>query len=387
MKLTSISLLANGASAANLLAAHFTGSIFSLSYENGVLTQTGEVSGDVAMPSWLTVADGPDGKKVYVADESSGEGVAVTYDVDANGQLSNTVITPVPGGSVHSAVYGDGFFAAARYNNGSIFTQKLPLTPTSGILQTFTYTMSSPGPKPDRQEGPHPHWTFVDPTGRFLLSADLGADLIRIYRINATSGALTECPAAETGPGDGPRHGAFWSASKPCKPPSTTNESAQGLYVANELGNSLTFWKMEYGDECLALNSTQTLSTYPAGMTPKTGSKAAEVHIRDNFVYVSNRNDETFGAKNDSIATYTIDAATGELSFVELTSAFGYFPRTFEIHPDGNLVAIGGQTSSNVAIVERNETTGRLGDLLATIDIATPGTVNNEDGMGAVVWV
>jgi len=41
-------------------------------------------------------------------------------------------------------------------------------------------------------EAPHPHHVFTDPTGDFLLVPDLGADLIRINRIDRSTGALTE---------------------------------------------------------------------------------------------------------------------------------------------------------------------------------------------------
>ena len=52
----------------------------------------------------------------------------------------------------------------------------------------------------------------------------------------------------------------------------------------------------------------------------------------------------------------------------------------------GDMVAFGGQTSSNVAIVARDTTTGKLGDLIANLQVGTPGTAGNEDGLSAVIW-
>jgi 6-phosphogluconolactonase (cycloisomerase 2 family) len=115
-------------------------------------------------------------------------------------------------------------------------------------------------------------------------------------------------------------------------------------------------------------------------------AKASELRIFGNFLYAANRADETFGAKQDSIAAYTIDAATGNLTWIEATNAHAYFPRTFQINKAGNLVAVGGQTSSNVAIISRDIKTGKLGDLLATVQVATPGRPNQDDGLSAVLW-
>lgn len=94
---------------------------------------------------------------------------------------------------------------------------------------------------------------------------DLGADLIRIFRIaDAASGALADCGAGQADPGDGPRHGAFWAPD-----PTASPTDGLTLYTVNELGNSVSAWAVSYpadGEEsCLTLSKTQTLSTYAEG--------------------------------------------------------------------------------------------------------------------------
>lgn len=159
------------------------------------------------------------------------------------------------------------------------------------------------------------------------------------------------------------------------------------LFTVNELSNSLTSWSITYpATGCLILTKKQTLSTFPPGKDAPAGSKAAEVHVKDNFVYTSNRNDQSFGTQEDSITAYSIDPSTGLVTYLETTSAYSFFPRTFSINNAGTMVAIGGQTSANVAVVERNVTSGRLGKLLATLKVGNPGTVNQEDGLSAVIW-
>lgn len=257
-------------------------------------------------------------------------------------------------------------------NAGGLITYSLPLDVSSSPLDTFEWTMSSPGPVTDRQDGPHPHSAVTDPTGAFLLIPDLGADLIRILAISE-SGTLTECPAAEAPPGSGPRHGAFWSP----------DEDTTILYTVNELGNSVTSWSLTY-DTCLTLTPQQTIPTYPEGTTPPEGSKAAAILIRDANLYATNRFDKSFGT--DSIAHFEIDSESGELSFVELVDSGASFPRTFDLNAEGDMLAVGGQSSADVVIIERNVTSGRLGGVLAKTRVGVLGREGEEDGLSAVIW-
>lgn len=267
----------------------------------------------------------------------------------------------------------------------TLTTYKLPLSASTAIQQQFKFNLTTPGPNP-RQEASHPHSSFPDPTGQYLLVPDLGADLIRIFNIDAASGDLTDCGAGQADPGDGPRHGAFWAPSDAASP----TDGGLMLYTVNELGNSVSAWAVSYPDlpaGCLALSKTQTLSTYAEGTTAPAGSKAAEVQVKGNFLYAANRADETFGAEQDSLATYAIDAEMGEIAWLEATNAHAWFPRTFQVNAAGDLVAVGGQTSSTVAIIARDPETGRLGDLVTSVLVASPGTAGQEDGLSAVVWL
>lgn len=250
--------------------------------------------------------------------------------------------------------------------------------------------MAKPGPNERQKDGPHPHQTLLDPTGKFMLVPDLGADVIHIFAINSASGHLNACPDAQTGPGDGPRHGEWWSPKG-----NTSSPDGLRLYTVNEIGNSISGWSVTYGAECLSLNKTQTISTFAGGKIPAATvyngasfpPKAAELHIAGNSLYAANRNDKLFGNQTDSLATYSIDPATGAVSFVETTSAHAFYPRSFSINKAGTMIAVGGQTSSTISIIARDTATGKLGGLIASLQVGSPGTYTNEDGLSAVVWV
>jgi 6-phosphogluconolactonase (cycloisomerase 2 family) len=261
-------------------------------------------------------------------------------------------------------------------------TFKLPLN-GGQPLQTLKYTGKSVNPS--RQEAPHPHHAIVDPTGDFLIVPDLGADLIRIHKIDKTSGQLTECTPAKPVPGTGPRHGVFWA---PAGASSRIRRAAEGttLFVGNELANTVSAWGVSYtsGGECLTLTLKQSLTPYQGNSTATRGTKVGEVHVKGNFLYNTNRNDKKF-APNDSLTQYTI-SSDGILAWTDNTSSYGTYPRTFDINKAGDFVAIGDQTTSNVAIVPRDPTTGKLGARVADLRISTVGTPENEDGLSAVVW-
>ncbi|KAL2158801.1 hypothetical protein VTH06DRAFT_3993 [Thermothelomyces fergusii] len=333
-QLLAAAALAQGALGANLLVSHFSGSVYSLSFSGsntagGSLSVTSQTGGCGLTPAWLQYY--PDTRKVYCFDEAwFGWGTSAEYSVANDGRLTQTGTLQTSGNSVH------------------------------GALTCRTR-----------------HEAHVDPTGQYIIVPDLGADLLRVFRIDAATGALTHCSDGQAAPGDGPRHIVFWK----------NGSGLQKAYVVNELANSVSAWDVDYAGGCLALNRTQTLSTYAPGTSGGSATKAAEIRVVGNFLYASNRADQTFGSEQDSIATYTIDEQTGALAWLEAANSYSYYPRTFEFNRDGTLVAVGGQTSSNVAIIARDPQTGRLGNLVANLQVGQRGRAGEEDGLSAVVWV
>lgn len=240
--------------------------------------------------------------------------------------------------------------------------------------------MEKPGPRPDRQDKPHPHSAFTDPSGAFMIVPDLGADLTRIFKITQDTGLLTACPAVSSLPGDGPRHGLF-------------NKVGSGLkyYSLNEVSSSVGVYDVVYPSNstsggCLSLVLSQTLSNYGPGVPlGNVTVKSAEIRLAGDYLYASNRNDTSFGPEQDSLATFKI-GSNGTLTFVELANSYGYYPRSFSINNAGTYVAIAGQTTANVAIVARDTATGKLGKLVANLVIPPRGTYGGEDGLSSIIW-
>ncbi|KAH7115881.1 Lactonase, 7-bladed beta-propeller-domain-containing protein [Dendryphion nanum] len=378
----------NSVTAVQLLATHFSGQIYTLDLalkddlSSGTLKVTSKNTGAGVTPAWLHLDQAT--RTLYAIDESwQGSGVLTQWSVDKQGgKIKLQATAKTPGNSVHADLYGGkdgkGFLITSEYSPSTITTYKLPITANTKPIQTLEFTQAKPGPRPDRQDKPHPHAAFTDPTGDFIVVPDLGADLTRIFKVNKNTGVLTAGPAIASLPGDGPRHGLFKQVGYGLK-----------YYSLNEVSSSIGVYDVRYptnSQEFLKLTLVQTISTYgPNVPLGNVTVKAAEIRIIGDDLYASNRNDSSFGFEQDSIATYKIQSG-GNLKFQKLANSYSYYPRTFAFNKEGTLAAIGGQTTANIAIVARNPRSGELGKLVANIVLPPRGTYGGEDGVSSIIW-
>lgn len=137
--------------------------------------------------------------------------------------------------------------------------------------------MDGPGPNPSRQDAPHPHGAYLDPTGLYVFVPDLGADLIRVFAICQKTGHLKPVSPLETDPGLGPRHIAFWTP-KGAKTDEVAHDEAY-FYLVAELGNSLTGYKVGYSSSGPFFTKFYNESTFGQQKPSPAGSKAAEIAI------------------------------------------------------------------------------------------------------------
>ncbi|KAL5343598.1 Lactonase, 7-bladed beta-propeller-domain-containing protein [Aspergillus crustosus] len=376
-------------SAATLYATHYsTKSIYTLSLTQSSagsydLSETSSLETCGTYPSWITLD--PETRTLYCSDEygwsnenESVNGSLTALSVSDSGVLTEVAVTgTAPGSGVHNVVYegrgGKKFLAVAHYSGSAVSTYALPLKPNSPALQVFKYTLSSPGANPERQEAPHLHQAFLDPTGDFVLVPDLGADLVRVFEINKANGKLSTCPPLNYTLGGGPRHGVFGTAAG----------GREILYVVGELNGEVEAFQVSYPKRgCLSFKQIDAELPYP-GPLPE-GASLAEIALDGKNVYVSVRLDAAFDG-NDSLARLS-RTREGKLEFEEITSSFGVLPRTFAINKAGDLVAFGNQLSSNVAIVERDPETGVLGEIVADLQVGVPGEPNTLEGLSSIIW-
>ena len=241
----------------------------------------------------------------------------------------------------------------ANYGGGSV--ELIPLgkygdlgAPTSFIQHTGSSV------NPDRQKEPHAHQIIVDPSDRFAYVADLGLDKVMIYKFNAARPSLTAAtPAsAAVAPGAGPRHMAIAA-------------SGRFAYVINELNCTITAFERDASTG--ALKEIQTLSSLPPGVAQEKGFSTAEIKLSPSgaFLYGSNRG-------HDSISVFSVDKASGKLTYVANTPTGGKTPRGFGIEPGGGFLLVGNQNSDSVVVFKIDAATGTLTPAGAPVTVGAP---------------
>ena len=140
----------------------------------------------------------------------------------------------------------------------------VPLYNTHTFHNSANLSKSAPGTIPSRQDAPHPHEVILDPTGSFIVVPDLGADLVRVFSIDATTSLLTEKTPLKVTTGAGPRHGAFLKSGK-----------ETSFFLVAELDNKVRSFKVKYGMDQITFEEVFEAGTLGNTAIPA-GAAAAE---------------------------------------------------------------------------------------------------------------
>ncbi|KAL4942380.1 hypothetical protein BDV06DRAFT_211888 [Aspergillus oleicola] len=387
-------LLGGSSMASRLYAASYDGKVTELelsprSASNTDISLTSVSQRDECgtSPSWLML-DGDHGI-LYCLDEGVNlpKGGITSFKKNADGSPTKVEQHQTITGPVSSAFYSPAnashlqFFAVAHYAGSAVTTYAVDRTTGHfNHSQTFNFTMSGPGPDVSRQDAPHPHGVFIDPTGRFVVVPDLGADLLRIFHVQPTTGKLQQQEPLAMPPGSGPRHGVFWTPE--CTSSTRSQQSNTRFYLVSELDNMLRGYDVTYAPNGTILFSRFYEGNTFGGDTPPAEAKAGEIVLSpDNAsLIVSNRLDNTFGTENgsntDSLAVFRLPGADEEdVSFDGVYPAFGPSARHFSFSPDGDLMALALQ-NHKVVITDWND--NRPEPWLAEVELGGEVT--------AVIW-
>ena len=179
----------------------------------------------------------------------------------------------------------------------------------------------------------------ADPSGRFVLAADLGLDRILVWRFDDVKGTLTpnDPPSVALPPGDGPRHFAF-------------HPKGRWFYSLQEEASTIV--RFDYDASNGRLDARQTLSTLPSGFAGTNFTSEILVSPDARFVYVANR-------LHDSIAWFSV-GVDGTLKWAGEEWTRGDYPRSFAIDPSGRLLFSCNQRSDAIASFRINAKSGAL---------------------------
>src|SRR5438309_759341 len=229
----------------------------------------------------------------------------------------------------------------ANYAGGSLAL--LPIQ-ANGALAPAAHVVqhTGKGPNAERQAAPHAHCILADPSNRFALAADLGADRVFVYHLDLEGRSLRHIEEGDAvmRAGAGPRHIAF-------------HPTLPLVFVANELDSTVA--TLRFDAERGALSPLDTRLTVPVGWTGT--NDPADIHVAPNGrrLYVSNRG-------HNSIAAFSVVESTGSgaLALEQVVSTEGDWPRNFSLDPSGRWLLVANQRSDSVVVFGRDQDNGRL---------------------------
>jgi 6-phosphogluconolactonase len=301
-----------------------------------------------ANPSFLAIH--PNGRVLYAVNELDNGAVSAFAIERGSGALTRLNAQPSQGGApCYVSVDRSGRVAlVANYTGGSVAL--LPIQTNGSLAPAHAVQHTGTGPNAERQEAPHAHCILPDPSNRFVLAADLGADRVFVYRLDGHSLRPVEGGDAVMRPGAGPRHIAF-------------HPTLPLVFVANELDSTVA--TLRFDSTRGALSPQGTVSTLPAGWTGTNYPADIHVAVSGRTVYVSNRG-------HNSIAVFSVAESTGALVLEQVVSTEGDWPRNFSLDPCGRWLLVANQRSNSVIVFERNPGNGRLTPTPQRIAIPSP---------------
>ncbi|WP_328403389.1 lactonase family protein [Streptomyces sp. NBC_00390] len=300
----------------------------------GALTETG--AGDaVPDPSYLAAGPTAEGGPVLYAVSETAQGTVAAYDIA--GPLPRPICAPVAvcgDAPTHLAVAG-GHLLTANYGSGSVTV--LPLAadgtplPASAVLRH-----EGTGPDPARQLAPHAHQVLPDPSGRWVLSVDLGTDSVRICSLDAERGELTLHGETALPPGTGPRHLAFHPAGR-------------HAYVLGELEPTVTLCRWDAAGGALEPVGERRL--FPDSSDGPAYPSAPVVSHDGRHLWAAVRG-------TDTIAVLALDETGEKAEAVASVPCGGHWPRDLTLDPAGTRLYAANERSGDVTWFDLDPATG-----------------------------
>ncbi|MFJ8074148.1 lactonase family protein [Streptomyces sp. NPDC096176] len=299
----------------------------------GALAETG-ASDAVPDPSYLAAVTTTAGTALYAVSETA-DGAVAAFDV--TGAAPRPIGEPMPVGGVgptHLAV-SQGHLLTANYGSGSVSV--LPIGtdgapgPVGGVMRH-----EGSGPVRDRQDTPHAHQVLPDPSGRWVLSVDLGTDSVRICALDTAADALVLHGETALRPGTGPRHLAFHPAGR-------------HAYVLGELEPTVTVcrWDAAAG----ILETVGETAVLPAGTTGPAYPSAPVVSPDGRRIWAAVRG-------HDSIAVLDLDETGERAQLVTTVPCGGHWPRDLALDPTGRRLYAANERSGDVTWFAVDQATG-----------------------------
>lgn len=304
-------------------------SVLALDQESGRLNTVETVPVDgTAMPMALS----PDHRRLYAGLRSTPYRVVSFAINPLNGRLIELGRAPLADSMAYVSTDATGrFLLSASYGGNMLAVNTIG---PDGVVRDVKQTIKT---------GPMAHAIRTSADNRYAFASVLGSDAWLRLRFDASTGQLTEDshPAYKLPEKSGPRHFVF-------------SQDQRFVYLIDELDGKLHVLSFNRATDTVA--PIQTVSILPQAFS---GDKpwGADVHLTPDgrFLYASERTSST-------LAAYRVDAASGKLTRTG-TYPTEKQPRGFNIDPTGHYLLAVGQQSPTLSVYRINARTGELDNI------------------------
>ncbi len=299
---------------------HFDSTTGSLSYRDGVL--------GIENPSYLYWDRAR--SHLYAVSESSQGPKVFSYRVQPDGSLVLENSESSSGGSpCHLMETPDGrALLTTNYMGGSV--DWFHLDETGRLFpRSSQVTHVGRGLRDDRQSEPHPHSSWVDPSGSYILVPDLGLDRLVVYQIDPEGQTLRPFTQVKSPAGSGPRHLVF-------------HPQGGFAYVINELNSTVSVYR--YSADPFAMELLQTVPALPEGFDGESDAAHIAISADGTKLYASNRG-------HDSVAVFEVDPGDGTIHALTHIPTLAKFPRHFALTPDQRWLLVAGQKADLIEVL------------------------------------
>ena len=328
-----------------------------LDEDTGALSQAG-IAAAIERPTWLLRH--PQLNVLYTVSEvgnrDAREGRLHAFRIGEDGALATINDVPAGGGGpTHLEIDREGLaLFSANFGGGQAVCA--PLAPDGTLASNISIRKHEGSGPHRRQKSPHPHGVTLDPTGRFLLVPDMGADRIFIHRFDAENVGFVDnqTQEVELPAGSGPRLTLFGLGGR-------------HVYLLSELSAEIFVFEWNGGEG--TMEPVQTLALDDVGGDGDPSAAAFVMSEDGRFLYASNR-------RTHAIQAYAISESDGRLRHIQTIACGGEKPWSAAISPSGSWFLVTNQASDNVAVFKRDEESGMLESVEgATAQIPTPTCV------------
>jgi 6-phosphogluconolactonase (cycloisomerase 2 family) len=330
---------------------------------------TGALTAVSATPYALGVLPGtgisfhPNGKFLYARNQevSPTSGSISAFSIDANtGALTPIAGSPYLTGVTGAAIPGGNFTMdpSGRF----LYASTAGLGGgASGVISAFAIDSNS-GVLTSIGSGnltvtPGPFWISVDPSGNFVYQSSVQADELRMYKINQATGALTPQPQGTIRSGYVPLYPSAWTSAATAPGPNVFKPKF--AYVPNATDNTISTFTTDAATGALTAVSSIG-AQLPQGVAVMAGGK---------FAYSVN-------AGSSSVSAYSVNPTTGALTATGSSQPTGTTPSAIATDPSGRFVYVAnfGGAGGTISAYRTDPATGALTSIGAMT--SNPGPVN-----------